>query len=126
MEPQAQLSQQHPPCRNAKPSKLMESTTEGAPVSPEAIRAAVVLGLGPRLSAIAEDLREEAHGNGDSRKTTETETHTSLATAYACTVCKRPIPGKIWMPTNQIRALPARTHVSRELCARALQTSQGI
>jgi len=36
------------------------------------------------------------------------------------------IPGKIWMPSNQIRATPARTHVSRELRARALQASRGI
>jgi len=36
------------------------------------------------------------------------------------------IPGKIWMPSNQIRATPARAHVSRELRARALQASRGI
>ena len=36
------------------------------------------------------------------------------------------VPGKIWMPTNQIRAISARAHVDRELRARALQTSRGI
>jgi len=36
------------------------------------------------------------------------------------------IPGKIWIPTNQIRDISARTHVPRELCARALQASRGI
>jgi len=30
------------------------------------------------------------------------------------------VPGKIWMPTNQIRIISARAHVYRELCARAL------
>ena len=32
---------------------------------------------------------------------------------------RRSIPGKMWMSTNQIRAIPARAHVSRELRARA-------
>ena len=36
------------------------------------------------------------------------------------------IPGKIWMPTNQIRARPAGARVSRELRARAPQASRGI
>jgi len=51
-------------------------------------------------------------------KTTETETRSSLATVYACMV---DYLAKIGMPTNQIRALSARAHVPRELCARALQ-----
>ena len=33
---------------------------------------------------------------------------------------------QIWMPTNEITAIAARTHVSRELRARALQASRGI
>ena len=39
---------------------------------------------------------------------------------------RRPIPGKILMSANQIRAIADRAHVSRELCARAPQASQGI
>jgi len=57
------------------------------------------------------------------KKTTETETRSPLATVYACTV---PFPAKFWMPTNQITAVSARAHASRELCARALQASRGI
>ena len=59
-------------------------------------------------------------------KTTETEARSSPATVYACTVPGWSIPGKIWMPTNQIRAISPRAHVSRELRARALQASRGI
>jgi len=59
-------------------------------------------------------------------KTTETETRSPLATVYACTVPGWSIPGKIWMPSNQIRAASARAHVSRELRARALQASRSI
>ena len=122
MESEAQLSQQH----RAKPSNFqyllaawclstslpnsicMESTTtEGAPV--------------------AEGLREDTNGIGDSRKkTTETETRASLAIVYTCRVSGWSIPGKIWKPTNQIRAISAGAHVSRELRARALQASRGI
>jgi len=40
--------------------------------------------------------------------------------------CRSSIPGKIWMPTNQIRAITARAHASRELRARAPQASRGI
>jgi len=47
-------------------------------------------------------------------KTTETEARSSPATVYACTVPRWSIPGKIWMPTNQIRAISAGAHVSRE------------
>jgi len=36
------------------------------------------------------------------------------------------IPGKIWMPTNQIGVISARARVPRELRARAPQASQGI
>ena len=36
------------------------------------------------------------------------------------------IPGKMWIPTNQIRDISARAHLYRELCARAVQASQGI
>ena len=76
------------------------TTTEGAPV--------------------AEGISEESNGIEDSRKTTETEARSSLATVYACTVPGWSIPGKIWMPTNQIRDLSAGAHAPRELRARAL------
>ena len=86
----------------------MESTTtEGAPV--------------------AEGLPEETNGIGNSRKkTTETETRSQLTAVYACRVPGWSIPGKIWMPTNQIREISAGARVSRELRARALQASRGI
>jgi len=65
---------------------------------------------------VAEGLPEEANGVGDSRKkkTTETEAHSTLPTVDACTFSGWSIPGKIWMPTNQIRAISARARVSRE------------
>ena len=81
---------------------------------------------------MAEGLPEEANGIGDARKrkqkqkTTETDTRSSLGTVYACTMSRQSIPGKIWMPTNQIRAMSARAHVYREVRARARQTSRGI
>ena len=64
----------------------------------------------------------EGHDIGHSRKkTTETESHSSLPTVYTCEVSIRSIPGKIWMTTNQITAVSACACVSRELRARALQ-----
>ena len=54
---------------------------------------------------MAEGLPEEANGIGERRKTTETESRSSLSTVYAC-IGK--IPAKIeqpHMPTNQIAAL---------------------
>ena len=76
---------------------------------------------------VTEGFPEEINGIGDSRKkTTETEARSSSATVYACGVSGWLIPGKIWMPTNQIRAVSARAHVSHELRARALQASRGI
>ena len=60
------------------------------------------------------------------KKTTKTEARSSLATIYACTASGWSIPGKIWMPTNQIRVVSAGAHVSRELRARAPQASRGI
>jgi len=59
-------------------------------------------------------------------KTTETEAHSPLATVYACTDSRQSIPGKIWVPTNQTRAISASAHASRELLARAVQASRGI
>jgi len=47
------------------------------------------------------------------------DSHSPLATAYACTISRRSIPGKILTSTNQITAIPARAHVSHELRARA-------
>jgi len=80
------------------------------------------LSLVPRPSVYN---RGSASGRGpngeDSRKkkTTETEARSPLATVYTCTISGRSIPGKIWMPTNQITAISARAHVFRELRARA-------
>jgi len=62
---------------------------------------------------VVEGLPEET-GIGDSRKTTETESRSSLTMVYACTVSGWSIPGKVWMPTNQIRAVSASAHVPRE------------
>ena len=119
MESQAQLSQQHrsqtPNLQNFyipkrrvsghQPTCLPngESTTkEGTPVAEGLYRR--------RPTALKTQ-----------EKTTETETRSSLATVYACTVPGWLVPGKIWMSTNQIRAISASAHVSRELRARALQ-----
>ena len=75
---------------------------------------------------VAEGLPGEITTPVETEKTTETEAHSSLATVHACTVSRGSIPGKIWMPTNQIRAISARAHVFRELGARALQLSRSI
>ena len=75
---------------------------------------------------MAEGPPEEANAIGAQAKTTETEARSILATVYACIFSRRSIPGKIWIPTNQIRALCAHAHLSRELCARAVQASRGI
>jgi len=73
--------------------------------------------------------RESASGRGPTggdqrhwrlqKKTTETEARASLAKVYACEDSGWSIPGKMWMPTNQIRAISAHAHLSRELRARA-------
>ena len=68
----------------------------------------------------------EAQEEKKKKKTTETEARSPLATVYACTVPGWSIPGKIWTPTNQIRATSPGAHASRELRARALQASRGI
>ena len=60
------------------------------------------------------------------KKTTETETHSPPPTVHPCKASGGRVPAKIWIPTNQIRATSPRAHVSREICARALQTSRGI
>ena len=68
---------------------------------------------------VLEGIPEEANGIGDPRKTTETDSRSPLATAYARTISRRSIPGKIWMPTYQITAIPGGAHAFRELRARA-------
>jgi len=66
---------------------------------------------------VAEGLTEEATPlKNDRDRNTLT-----LPKFYACIFSGRSIPGKIWMPTNQIRVLLARAHSSRELRTRALQ-----
>ena len=119
MESQAQLSRQHPPCRfsDAKPSNfntphegvVTECPSTGLPIN--ILESNTIEG-----APVLEGIPEEANGIGDPRKTTETDSRSPLATAYAC---RRSIPGKIWTSTNQITATPARAHVSRELRARA-------
>ena len=74
--------------------------------------------------------RRSASGKGSTRrghrhwrlkkKTTETETRSPQASVFACAISRQLSPGKILMPTNQIRAIPARARVPRELRARAL------
>ena len=77
---------------------MESSTTEGAPV--------------------AEGLPEETNGIGDSgKKKRQRQKH---AQHWQQFMRARSIPGKIWMPTNQIRTITARAHASRELRARAL------
>jgi len=73
---------------------------------------------------VAEGLPEEANAIGDSRK--NDRDRNTLLTGNSLHNSRRSIPGKIWMPTNQIRAISARAHVYRELRARALQASRGI
>ena len=51
---------------------------------------------------MAEGLPEEANGIGERRKTTETESRSSLSKVYACIAAKIEQPQ---MPTNQIAAL---------------------
>jgi len=75
---------------------------------------------------VAEGPPEEANGIGAQEKTTETDARSILATVHACIFSRRSIPGKIWIPTNQIRTQRAHAHLSRELCARAVQISRGI
>jgi len=70
---------------------------------------------------------EEANAIGDSRKKNDRDRST-LPTGYSLRVhnSRRTIPGKIWMSTNQNRAIVARAHVYRQITARAAQASQGI
>ena len=84
---------------------LESTTTEGAP--------------------LAEGQSEDI-GDSTKKKTTETESRSPLAIVYACTVPGWSIPGKIWIPTNHIRATSARARAFRELRARALQAFRGI
>jgi len=67
---------------------------------------------------------EEA--NAIERKNDRDNNMLIIGTSLCVHSSRRPIPGKIWMSANQIRAIADRAHVSRELCARALQASQGI
>jgi len=57
----------------------------------------------PERAPVAED--NQTAMETQEKKTTETETRSTLPTAYAYTVSRWSIPGKIWMPTNQIRVL---------------------
>jgi len=120
MASQAKLSQQHLLGKPSKPipsgvvvwapanaSTDMESTTtEGAPV--------------------AEGLLEEANAIGNSGKNDRDRNTLHTGNSWRVHSSRRSIPGKIWVSTNQIRAISLRAHVYRELLARALQASRGI
>ena len=72
---------------------------------------------------MAQGLQEDANGVGERRKTTETDTRSSLSTLYACT---RRFPPKFVLPrvpTNQIIELPARARFG---CTRYWHASAGI
>ena len=124
MESQAQLSQQH---RSQTPSLQNFNIVVPAGTSLHVYRTAFAWSqLQQRVRQWQRAYQGRPTALETQGKTTETETRSSLATVYACTVPGWSIPGKIWMPTNQIRAISAGAHVPRELCARALQASQGI
>ena len=65
---------------------------------------------------MAEGLPEEVNGR---RKTTETESRSSLLTVYACTGRFPPNANLPRMPTNQITALPERAFASARVCRQA-------
>ena len=97
--------------------QYLESTpTEGVPVAE---------GLPEETNSIGDSKKKKKQTNKN-KKTTETEARSLLPTVYACLASRQSIPGKIWKPTNQIRAISAGAHVSREFRARALQASPGI
>ena len=71
-------------------------------------------------------IQEEVHGIGVQRKNDRDGCTLNTGNSSRVQSCRRSIPGKTWMPTNQIRAISARSHASRELLARALQASRSI
>ena len=89
----------------------MESTsTEGAPVA-----------------EVLNGLQEEVNAIGDTRQKRQGQKHAHHGQQFTrAEFLGRQFPGKIWMPTNQIRVIPTNAHVSRELRARAPQVSRGI
>ena len=124
MESQAQLSQQH----RSQTQSLQNFNIpkrRGAWAQPRCLSNRICM-----ESTTAEEAQVPT--GGDQRhwrlktKTTETESRSPLATVYACTASWWSVPGKIWMPTNQIRDMPLRAHVFRELRARAPQASRSI
>jgi len=101
-ESQAQLSQQHPPVKTSLPDAIPSNLfTSGwclgislCYVSTEQHLHEVNCNRGSAASG-REPIPEGTNAIGDSRKTTETETRSPLATVHACTVCRWSIPGKI-------------------------------
>ena len=71
-------------------------------------------------------IQEEVHGIGVQRNNDRDGCTLNTGKSSRVQSCRRSIPGKTWMPTNQIRAISARPHASRELLARALQVSRSI
>ena len=85
----------------------MESTTtEGAPV--------------------AEGLPEETNAIGTQEKNDRDRSTLTTGNSLRVISSRRSIPGKIWMPTNQIGSTLAGARVYRQLRTRALQASRGI
>ena len=70
---------------------------------------------------MAEGQPEEANGIGDLRKNDRDRSTLITDNSSRVHPFRWLIPGKILIPTNQIRVLSARAHVSRELCVRALR-----
>ena len=94
------------PTRRPNSVDMDSNTTEGEPV--------------------AEGLPEAANAIGDSRQNDRDGSTLTTANSSRVISSRRSIPGKIWMPTNQIKSTSACAHASRELRTRALQASLGI
>ena len=132
MEPQTQLSQQHPPCQN----QVARSQTPSLQNVAAWCQGTSLATCQQTAFAWSQQQQGERQWQRAYRrrptplktqeKMTETEARSPLATVNACTVPGWSIPGKMWMPTNQIRDLSAGAHAPRKLRARALQASRGI
>ena len=82
------------------------TTTEGAPV--------------------AEGLPEKTNAIGDSRKNDRDRSTLTTGNSLRVPNSRRSIPGRNWIPTNQIGSTLAHARVYRQLRTRALQASRDI
>jgi len=73
------------------------------------------------VAPVAHSLPWKANGNGDWRKNERDGNTLTTGRSLRVLSFRRSIPGKILMPTNQIKELPVRAQAPRELRARALQ-----